>query len=237
MFEVDWSLNVGQQWNNESLINHLNPEIDLFTSLAKETSKTRKNETFRRCPAHTDFMKNTYVLRSPMDLNLEISIQDEGKKVYSENLNQEWFDLIVDTRFLEDGEKGQSDYPVLGLDFLCSFMVKESILLQVFPAFMHYNDFTSKTTVIPGEFDIFKWVRPVELVFECKNPVTKINIKKGDALSYFKFQTDEVVKVNKSSIPWKEIAICDKLRADNPWKPLKERYNSYQEIKDNDKNI
>jgi hypothetical protein len=138
---------------------------------------------------------------------------------------------MVDSRFLQKSEKGISQHPIIGIDLLNTFICESPAMLQVFPAFMHYNDFTSKTSVIPGEYDISKWTRPVELVFEVKNQKEHIKIKKGDALSYFKFNTDDTVKLEKSYTPWEEINICNDLRSADKFKPLKERYSSYKDYK------
>jgi hypothetical protein len=231
MINVNWAFNIGHTFRDESLLSNVEITTDIFTSLVKETNQNRKNVIFKRCPAHTNFLKNTYVLKSPIDIELEIVVSDTTKDVYSKNLPQHIFEQIIDFRFLDDNERGESPFPILGIDFLNSFTVDQSLLLQVFPAFMHQNDFTQKCTVIPGEFDIHKWVRPVELVFECHQQRQTIQIKKGDALSYFKFCTDESVKIIKGSMPLDDIVACNEIVKSSPWKPLKDRYESYGQYK------
>lgn len=199
--------------------------------LSVDALQDRKGVTFIKCPAVTDFMKSTYVFKSPIDLSIDIEVTDDYSKLLCNNISQELFDDVVDMRFLENVERGQSPYPLIGIDFLNTFMCDSSVMLQVFPAFMHYNDFTSKATVIPGEYDISKWVRPVELVFEIKNRKETIEIKKGDALSYFKFNTDDTIKLESNPIPWEDIDICDNIRNANTFRPLKERYKAYTEKK------
>jgi hypothetical protein len=111
------------------------------------------------------------------------------------------------------------------------FTAEESIQMQVTPAFMHYNDFTDKTTVIPGEFDISKWTRPVELVFEIRKSQETISIKKGDAISYIKFLSNDHVKLVHAKTPWEEIVKCNNLRTENKYRPLTERYNDLEKIR------
>lgn len=231
MIIVNWAFNIGHRFNDESLVKNL--QIDDLISLAKETNLNRKNVVFKRCPAHTEFVRNTFVFKSPVDIDLSIDINDQGSHIFSDNLNQQTFDRVIDFRFLDPQEKGQSPYPVIGIDFLNVFTVDQPLILEVLPAFMHYNDFSSKCTVIPGEFDIHRWIRPVELVFECRNHRDSIRIKKDDALCYFKFRTDdELIKIERSHMPWGEIIKCNQIRQSNPWQPLKERYRAYQAIKD-----
>jgi len=235
MKTIKWSFHTGHKNKVDHSLNIediIDKTYSPYTSLISDATNNRKGVVFSKCPAVTDFMKSTYVFRSPIDINFDIEITDESCKVYCENISQELFDDIIDIEFLDKQERGDSKYPLLGIDFLNTFTCDSSVMLQVFPAFMHYNDFTAKTTVIPGEYDINKWVRPIELVFEVKNRSEQINIKKGDALSYFKFSCDDSVKLENSATPWEEISICNNLRNSNKFKPLKVRYRSYKEYND-----
>jgi hypothetical protein len=234
---VKWSFHTGHDHyiDHPECVNGLiDNDYKPHVLLSADALQSRKDVTFIKCPAVTDFMKSTYVFRSPMDLNIEIEVSDQFSKVFCNNISQDFFDTMVDMRFLEPEERGNSPYPLIGIDFLNTFTCDSSVKMQVFPAFMHYNDFTSKTTVIPGEYDISKWVRPVELVFEIRNKKEYIEIKKGDALAYFKFNADEPVKLENDTTPWNEIVACNDLRNANKFRPLKERYKSYKDFK-NDK--
>jgi hypothetical protein len=204
-----------------------------FKSLSKEIAISRKGSTYLKCPAHTDFIKNTFVFCAPFDLtiDLEINIKTKSIKIYCENISQEIFERIIDTRFLFNIEKETNTCPVIGIDWLSVFTSASLINMQVMPAFMHHNDFTKKTTIIPGEYNIGQWTRPVEVVFEVNSLKEKIVIKKGDAISYVKFLTDNPLKLKKSSVPWKEIQDCDNIRSTNKFRPLKERYKSLEKVR------
>ena len=233
---VNWSFITGHQLT----VDHpecVRPLLDNnyypFISLSKEVMSKRKGVTFFKCPAHIDFLKNTFVFCAPFDCTVEIEINKEQHtvRVYSENISQEIFDSIIDTRFLLDGNDGNSPYPLLGIDWLTIFTSQHSVQIQVFPAFMHYNDFTNKTTIIPGEYDISKWTRPIETVFEIKNVKEKIVIKKGDAISYIKFISDDVVKLEQINTPWDNIIECHDIVNSNRFRPLNERYAALEATK------
>ncbi len=228
---IKWSFGISHEFYKEDpkcVLELMDDDYEPFSLLTRDIVSSRKNATFLKCPAHTDFLKNTFVFKAPFDITFDINVVQEGESiVYCENLSQEIFDHMIDLRFLHDSERGISQYPLIGIDFLNTLRCDESLLLQVFPAFMHYNDFTSKVTVIPGEFDISKWTRPVELVFEVKNRNTRIEIKKGDAISYFKFNSDELVKLEKESVPWDDIYVCNQIRNSKEYRPLKERYQEF----------
>lgn len=197
-----------------------------YKSLSKEIALSRKGTTYLKCPAHTDFIKNTWVFCAPFDLSIEIEINSSTElvKIYCENISQEVFEQIIDTRFLLKDQQGKNPYPLIGIDWLNVFTCKESLVMQVLPAFMHRNEFTDKTTVIPGEYDIGKWTRPVEMVFEVRSNREKIQIKKGDAISYIKFLSSDSIKLVNTDAPWAAIQECNEIVKTEAFKPLKERY-------------
>lgn len=231
---IEFSFIVGHEWDID-ISNCVKPLVDpnfnLHTNLTKDISTGRRGATFLKCPAHTDFLKNTFVFHAPFDLNLNIILTQDKRNIVCDNISQEIFDEIIDTRFLSEYNADINPYPILGIDWLNVFRASSPVLLQVFPAFMHKNEFTEKTTVIPGEFNIGAWTRPVELVFELKNVVDKISIKKGDAVAYFKFNDDNIVKLVPSPAPWDEIKVCNNIRNNNTFRPLKERYEELKEKK------
>lgn len=239
MKKVEWSFVtnnvIGADAHPSCVLDLIPKNYNPFKSLSKDIVSSRKGTTYLKCPAHTDFLKNTLVFCAPFDLSLQIEIDPHTElvKIYCENISQEVFEQIVDTRFLYPNEKGKNPYPLLGIDWLYVFACEESLMMQVFPAFMHKNDFTEKTTVIPGEYDIGKWTRPVEVVFEIRSNREKIQIKKGDAISYVKFLTDDSIKLVNIDVPWPAISECnDIVKADNR-RPLKERYASLEKIRAN----
>jgi|DEB0MinimDraft_6_1074348.scaffolds.fasta_scaffold07409_2 hypothetical protein len=236
MKTVNWSFHTGHEYNLDnpsSAKRFITEDYNGYQPLFKDLMKNRKGVTYAKCPAVTDFFKNTFVFCSPMDLNIEIKVDKNDASVWCNNVDQEFFDQMIDIRFFDKKEKGISPFPLLGIDFLNTFTCKHSIILQTLPAFLHYNDFTKKTKVIPGEYDISKWVRPLELVFEIENTIEKISIKKGDALAYFKFLDENIVKLKKNPVPWIEIIACNEIRNKNKYRPLKERYDSYTIWKNN----
>lgn len=231
---VNWSFITSTEWGIEHLDcvkPLLSENYEPFSNLSKEISSSRKGVTYLKCPAHTDFLKNTFVFRAPFDLtiDLEVDPSTDSVKIYCENISQEVFDSIIDRRFLLKNKKENNTYPLLGIDWLPVFTAKESTLIQLLPAFMHHNDFTEKTTIIPGEYDISKWTRPIETVFEIRSNKERIVIKKNDAIAYIKFHCDDLIRLVKAPTPYDEIKECNEIRNANTFRPLKERYKSLEE--------
>lgn len=236
MKTVNWSFVTSSGWyiDHPECVKPLLPEnYKPFSSLSKHMVAERKGIVFMKCPAHTDFLKNTFIFHAPFDItiNIDVDIETGNGKIVCDNLSQEVFDTIIDTRFLFDDNRGISEYPLLGIDWLLTFQSNESTMIQLLPAFFHYNDFTEKTTIVPGEFDISKWTRSVEIAFEVKKPKASIEIKKGDALAYFKFYSNEPIKLVEQPNPWDDAKVCCDIRLANTNRPLKERYAALEKAK------
>jgi len=235
MINLNWSFSLrSDNWQNKDLdiwAESIENSINLLDPLSKDIVSSRKNVVFLRCPAHTDYMKNTFVFKSPIDITLDIEIDKSTAKVWCENIQQNLFEKIIDIRFLNLEESGSSPYPIIGIDFLNTFTCDQDLDIAILPAHMHFNDFTAKTGIIPGTYNIGKWSRPVECVFEVKNNKERIEIKKGDALFYLKVNSKETIKIIKVPTPWNEIDICAKLTAAEPFKPLSYRYSSLNNYK------
>jgi hypothetical protein len=237
MKNVAWSFftnnKIGEVDHPNCVLPLIDQDYSPFKSLVKDIATSRKGCTYLKCPAHTDFLRNTWVFCAPFDLTLEIEVDPDSDmvKVHCENISQEIFESIIDTRFLFKTEQAKNPYPLVGIDWLYVFACEEPLMMQVFPAFMHKNEFTDKTTVIPGEYDVGRWTRPVETVFEIKSNRERIVITKGDAISYVKFSSDDQIKMIKSAIPWDEIAQCNDIRNADLFRPLAERYKSLEDGK------
>lgn len=228
---INWGFNLGHRYYDTTILDSV--EVDksrLLTPLAKDLFSTRRNVIFSKCPAHTGYLRNMFVFRSPIDVHLHLEITEEYKKVYSNNLDQYALEQLIDTRFLESSEKGNSPYPLLGIDLLNCFYSDQPVEMEMLPAYLHYNNFTQNHVVVPGSFDIGKWVRPAELVFESRSNNIDININEGDALVYFKFHCETNVNLQEADFPWDKIKTCNTIRQQRPFRPLSDRYKSYLEI-------
>lgn len=234
---INWSFITSHEFDIDhptSISKILDKDYYPFKQLSSDIVANRKGAVYLKCPAHTDFLKNTFIFCAPFDLTIELNICNLTNtiKVYCENISQEMFESIVDTRFLINNSSN-SQYPLLGIDWLTVFTTKISTMIQVLPAFMHRNNFTEKTTIIPGEYDISSWTRPIETLFEIRSNNEKIVIKKGDAVSYIKFLSNDHVKLTKSTTPWKEIVECNTIRNTAKFRPLNERYAALETVRNN----
>lgn len=158
-------------------------------------SERNKDVRYLKCPAVKDYYKNTFVIRSPIDLTFEIKRNEMGiKYCVTHNYNQDFFNNFVHERFTEN------TVPMLSMEFASYIFYSDKSVLaeQTHPSLsMHNSEVARKTSIICGTFDVSKWIRPFTYSFEvvdCKSP---IEIKRGDPLYYVRFNTKENVKLHR----------------------------------------
>lgn len=182
MAKVYW-LAVGKQtlrtvpanaWMN---VLHRTPEPILKTILA-----TRTRQAYFNCPAFIDVCKNTYLLRAPVDMFIDIDVKN--KSIFIRNQNQDFFDEFMADRF---GNSAEGDPYILTTPPSYLFYSKESVRMELMPPFLVHSPVLDNLKLIPGAFDIGKWVRPTEFSAEVIDTSKTIIIKENDPLMAVRF--------------------------------------------------
>jgi len=169
-----------------------------YNLLAIEPESVLKNwygnvsTNFTRCPAFVNSLKNTYVVRSPIDVQVSINKLEHWANV---TIPERAPPSILVPRFKEDDVENGRYFASLNIAPFV-FYSEKSIEMQLLPAFFEEP---SQLRVICGKFNIGKWKRPLEYAFEMKNPIQTIVIKRGDPLFYLQFITenDEAVTLKR----------------------------------------
>lgn len=189
----------------------------------REIAGARKNTNHILCPAVQDFFKNTFIVRSPVDITF--NFKDDGE-VYVDEFGQDFFDTFVILRY-RNGDEVLS----FSMEFYYLFMCEDDVMIEQMPACMHDNDFTRNCNIIPGTFNISKWIRPVTVSIELKpfKGQKSVKIKRGDALYYVKFKPKKDDKVSLTRIDYTEdiedvIRTCTTLKLLTPGNTLQQNY-------------
>ena len=133
-------------------------------------------EEYFRCPASQDELKNTFVIKSSSDLEIQINNQEikgygfETNPLYTRSVKNRWVDLNLENLFFSS----------------------DSVKISIYPAYLSDNDITRSSRFLPGTFNISKWIRPINPSYILHS--NNIKIKRGDALYYIKFHTDKTIK-------------------------------------------
>lgn len=140
------------------------------------TESTPKNETFKSCPAFMDYVKNTYILKSPTNLDFK----SNG-------------DVFMGSVQVGGKDPTISEIYTQFLDSRTFFWADRDVKMTVLPPFLH----TTNVRTAVGCFNIAKWFRSVsytQLISNC--PTT---VRAGEPLYYIQFDRD--VKLEQITFP------------------------------------
>jgi hypothetical protein len=144
--------------------------------LSDNIPKHLQNSEYHRCPAFTQKIKNTYVLRSPWDLDFTI----DKNGVYSTN------ELMSKVNFENMSSR------ILQVHMPYIFFAESSCEATIMHPYLHHNSFTDNGNTVYGQYNIGKWFRPIQAGFILNDKGHyEYNIKRGDIFAYINFETSE----------------------------------------------
>jgi hypothetical protein len=162
------------------------------------------NAEIRKCPAYLNFLKNTFVILSPCDLKIEINAQELWANVIEPRF------FPKDRLNLRFDQSHGSPYPMFSLIIPeMVFTSDHDVILELVDPFMEWER-KNPVRIIGGQFNIHKWVRPVECAYEANRTAFTYSIKRGDPLHYVRFYTDNPSDI----IQLQRVEITDAIEAD-----------------------
>jgi hypothetical protein len=170
-----------------------------LATLDLEPLDTWDNSTarFLQCPAVIKYIKNTYVLKNTVDLELT---WDKNNSVISSNLPHEASNAMIRTHWGDfDPVNGR---PIVAISNSFVLVADQPVYVDFFPAF---NDIDPSWRLIPGTYNIHSWQRPILPTIELLQD--KVIIKRGQPMAYLRFRSEDP----KDSFSLQKIERTDKL--------------------------
>lgn len=155
---------------------------NVFRQFLKEQNEDSNMEGLRFCPALRNFFKNTFSIRNIHRWTL---IRN-GDEFHSDTLDTNTFNRYFVMRNKKIG--------LFSMTLPQLFIVpNKSIEIELIQPSLSKSDINLKTVVIPGKFNPYNHIRPLECPFYFKNTKDKIDCKPDADLFYLKFCTDEKI--------------------------------------------
>lgn len=179
-----------------------------FTAVVPELIKEFEyRQAHTRCPAFLDVMTNTFLIRA--DFNLRMRFDPVNRSLDVIDNTEMTSELFINNKekdnYLVGSPIGKRGPMIFSVKQQYLFLTEDDVEIQLMPCLYHESDFTRKTNLVVGKFNINKWVRPTEFAAIVRNtshlntePV-EITIKRGDPLAYIKFITtnNKPVRLNR----------------------------------------
>lgn len=153
-----------------------------YFELEKLDTWNNSTSRFKECPAFLSYVNNTFVLRSLIDLEFT---WDKNNKFLTSNLPSPQHDLMLKTHYEDfDIDNG---LPIVAISSAFVFVADKPVYVEFLPPF---NDIDPAWRLVPGNFNINSWTRPVLPTIELLSNTVKI--KRGQPLSYIRFRSENL---------------------------------------------
>jgi hypothetical protein len=162
--------------------------ILLKEKLQSQSADELNGNRYKNCPAFGDSFKNVFGLKLTHDYSLSIN----EDRFSSQDYDQNFFDYFVDVRSVENR--------MIGLNIYNLFISEHSLDMSLTGSYFSDNDFNNSARLIPGQFNIGKWIRPIECAFMFRDGLNSIKLNKGDIYAYVRFDIDEPVEIKRFEI-------------------------------------
>lgn len=158
-----------------------------FKSILPETSNDNGFANFTLCPSVTDFSKNLFSLKSPIDIEFCWT----GDDIIFENaFSEHFFQKLVVMRDPKGGSLSLRIIPYF-------FFTESECEMQYSTPLVGTNSFIENCNVVPGQLNIGKWFRPTDHAFLIRHKNQRVKINKGDTLAHVRFNTKEKIIFKK----------------------------------------
>lgn len=200
-------------------------KLEPLSSSLKSHLRGNGRSSIMGCPSFMQDLKNTYVIKSPFDIEISASLDETvppsaiiTSGIFSDNINSPTLsDPNIDGLFLTDLVQFLSDGFYL-------FFADGSINMSIMPPYLHHN----KIYGVSGSFDIGQWFRCVSFATYVDQPTV---IKTGEPLAYISFPE----KVKLKPILWPEYMAarnnyCTSFKGAHSGASLRQQYEAFMRL-------
>ena len=156
--------------------------VDQPTKLLHNIEGDIKNTLYPRCGAFNEHQKNTFVVRSPLEYSLKIFPKEERWESPDSQHVENWIVL--------------QDFNNRCVQLKTGILLfsETSVNVTVSHPFLHHTDYTRHGNILPGTFNISKWIRPIQAAYYFQ-PASEYSFKvtNDTPLAYISFDTKEKV--------------------------------------------
>lgn len=172
----------------------------LFSELNQQKNKKSSiaSMSYLQCPAVTPKFKKTLVVKNNVNSSYRYLVVDEHKGINPITENS------LGIEFIRDSTISLGPTVIFSLQYL--FFSDEPLLMSVAPPMFHEPKYTKYGTVVPGEFDIGQWFRPLNFEVQMWNKNGEFHLEQGEPIMYLEFKTDRPILLHRFNMNEKLMA-------------------------------
>lgn len=196
--------------------------VSLYDELRPNKTDSNPGDNFFYCPAFSNFAKNTFILKNPIESHFKIinnQLISQGSNFIQSHINRP--PSMIDRVLLE-----------YGLQWL--FFSEEDLEITLTSPYIDVPEHTKYATLIPGRFNISKWFRTINLEYNLLPGMDEIKIQKNENLAFISFNTDKKIQFKRFENNFKIESYAKSCAMSSSWEswiPLLTRYQRFRDTR------
>lgn len=151
----------------------------------------KNSSQFMKCPAFKSALQNTYVIKSPIDVEIVYDRREPTRKVMNvivpEKATPALREYLIHPRFRESqGENAHEAFTLQTTPYL--FWSDGDVAMEMIQPYLEWDN-PNGVRVISGHYNIGKWSRHIEYAVELQQPTGTFKLRRGDVMFYVRFST------------------------------------------------
>lgn len=197
----------------------------LWSELTEQMYEQDVSRNFFQCPAVRDTLLPTYVIYNPLTSSAEVEIRDTGE--VGGVIQEAGRDSQI--RITMPHAPSMTNQLLVSYNLQHIFFAEEPVLMRLTSPWFHKAPHMQYGSLIPGNYDIGRWFRPLNFEYNLWDGGTKLHIEAGEPIAYIEFGTDRRIVLKRFEATEKLHTMGGELvhaRA-KKWKTLGARYELF----------
>lgn len=218
---------------NQYDFSHLYPSpLSLYEELTSLKVDLKDNrDDYLRCPAVGNRLKKTFVFRTTTNTSVKII---DGSYIAYEFSSEDDMRRHQTTVELLHKPTLNGHYLLNYMHPVIFFTDAPSMTVSISPPYFQKTVHSEYGVIVPGEFDVAKWFRPMNFEFQLWEGVTELRVPAGEPIGYVECQTDARVVLKKFNLTQKLNRLSSSLIHVSPHRrfaKLSEKYKLFTNAK------
>lgn len=168
-----------------------NPK-SLFSELMQKKINSKEDplNSYFSCPAVSSKFKKILVLKNNMDCSYKYSFTEKEQYIDS-LLGENHITAAIKRPFsIKDG-------PTILFNISYIFFADEPLEVYLTPPMFSEPHYTKYGSIVPGEFDIGQWFRPINFEVQTWKNTGEFHLVQNEPLMYLEFKTDRPINLKR----------------------------------------
>lgn len=205
-------------------LNHIYPSPkSLYDSWFDKYTPQRRPDVYFNCPAVSRKMKRTFVFNNIVDTKTKF--REDGTIEYERPDRFQMLNELIHQPTIDN-------HRLINIQYSLLVFCEESVVGSMESPFFHKTEMSKYGAIVPGEFDIGKWYRPLNAEIQLWEDCDELHVAADEPIFYLEFLTDRPIILQRYQVTKRLSTIASSLIHVNPLKrfaSLAEKYDIFKQ--------